>query len=595
MADQVLKLAIGADVAGLEQGLNRAEASVKTFEGNVKKATPAVNNAGASLVNLGRIASDLPFGFIAIQNNLDPLVQSLGTLSKQSGGAGKALLALGGALIGPAGVALGFSVVSSAITVAVQKYGSFGAAVQALTGNLSDQQRAQASLNKEFISALPQYTQQIAQLQILSGLSRDASIGIEQQAKASKLLRQEVDGIVVSQNLAKDAQAEVSAQTVDYAKKVITARIILQGFNKVIGDTASEYAKAVIEGTTFTDFFVGAVNKINSFVIALKGGNLELAAQIARIDFANLAQKRYQDRVDDLGKSLGKSIEELNSFTRRQIAAGIQIDDLFGKEIKGSKEAEKQKAKSASAARKEADALKRRNDELERAAFVFDKVRARGIELPATGFAALQERALAAQKRAKQEQERQQFFGLGTIGPNDPALKRAQESVNRFIASTTAASSASLTAITQNANIAANVFGQTLGPAIDSVFNALAGGQDVFKALGQALKRLIVDLIATVAKAAILAGIISAVSGGAVPFSLAFRGALGAGGGATGGPLAGLFGGSRLRQVSAPTFGGGANISPSGLQLAGQVVFVQRGPDLVGVLNQGNARIGRVG
>jgi hypothetical protein len=25
------------------------------------------------------------------------------------------------------------------------------------------------------------------------------------------------------------------------------------------------------------------------------------------------------------------------------------------------------------------------------------------------------------------------------------------------------------------------------------------------------------------------------------------------------------------------------------------VVFVQRGPDLVGVLNQGNARIGRVG
>jgi hypothetical protein len=31
------------------------------------------------------------------------------------------------------------------------------------------------------------------------------------------------------------------------------------------------------------------------------------------------------------------------------------------------------------------------------------------------------------------------------------------------------------------------------------------------------------------------------------------------------------------------------------MQLAGSVVFVQRGTDLVGVLNQGNARINRVG
>jgi hypothetical protein len=47
--------------------------------------------------------------------------------------------------------------------------------------------------------------------------------------------------------------------------------------------------------------------------------------------------------------------------------------------------------------------------------------------------------------------------------------------------------------------------------------------------------------------------------------------------------------------VSAPTFSGAAGINGGGIQLAGQVVFVQRGPDLVGVLNQGNARIGRVG
>jgi hypothetical protein len=41
--------------------------------------------------------------------------------------------------------------------------------------------------------------------------------------------------------------------------------------------------------------------------------------------------------------------------------------------------------------------------------------------------------------------------------------------------------------------------------------------------------------------------------------------------------------------------GGGLNIGGGGFALSGQVVFVQRGQDLVGVLSQSNARIGRVG
>jgi hypothetical protein len=65
-----------------------------------------------------------------------------------------------------------------------------------------------------------------------------------------------------------------------------------------------------------------------------------------------------------------------------------------------------------------------------------------------------------------------------------------------------------------------------------------------------------------------------------------------------GGILQSLLGGGGLLGgiggAAAPRFGGTAAFS-GGLQLAGQVVFTQRGTDLVGVLNSSNARIGRVG
>jgi hypothetical protein len=101
--------------------------------------------------------------------------------------------------------------------------------------------------------------------------------------------------------------------------------------------------------------------------------------------------------------------------------------------------------------------------------------------------------------------------------------------------------------------------------------------------------------VATVAKAAILALILSAISGGG--FAI---GAAGSAAGATGnfgGIFKNLIGSSfgLPKKAAAPTFSGAAGINGGGIQLAGQVVFVQRGPDLVGVLNQGNARIGRVG
>ncbi len=68
--------------------------------------------------NLGRVVQDAPFGFIAIANNLDPLLQSFQQLQKTSGGTTGALKSLLGSLTGPGGIALALSAVTSAITFA---------------------------------------------------------------------------------------------------------------------------------------------------------------------------------------------------------------------------------------------------------------------------------------------------------------------------------------------------------------------------------------------------------------------------------------------------------------------------------------------
>lgn len=102
----------GADTAATQLG------KVSTSLGGVAKAS---NTAGQSLTNLGRIAQDAPFGFIGIQNNINPLIESFGRLKAETGSTGGAFKALVGSLAGAGGIGLAVSVVTGALTVLAQK------------------------------------------------------------------------------------------------------------------------------------------------------------------------------------------------------------------------------------------------------------------------------------------------------------------------------------------------------------------------------------------------------------------------------------------------------------------------------------------
>jgi len=103
--------------------IKNGQASLVKLDGSLVKIQPILsklsvgsNQAAMALTNLGRVAQDAPFGFIGIQNNLNPLLESFQQLKIQAGSNAGALKLLASSLIGPAGLGLALSVVTSLFT-----------------------------------------------------------------------------------------------------------------------------------------------------------------------------------------------------------------------------------------------------------------------------------------------------------------------------------------------------------------------------------------------------------------------------------------------------------------------------------------------
>lgn len=129
----------------------------------------------------------------------------------------------------------------------------------------------------------------------------------------------------------------------------------------------------------------------------------------------------------------------------------------------------------------------------------------------------------------------------------------------------------------ENIKNLSDLLGNTLATSFET---AMESGQDFFNVLGDALKKLLIRLVSTVAAAAALAGILSIFTGGA---------GLAAVGGFSG-ILKGLSG------FNIGGFGGGGDLASGlgGETEGGRVVFEIAGDKLVGVINNTNNRFDRL-
>lgn len=627
MSDQ-LQINIGADTKGLETGLQKAVSAIDNFDKEVQSsakdlqkfsqylpniAVPpntfkaaedglkglgsAVNETGnklkglpsssgqatLALSNLGRVASDAPFGFIAIANNIEPLVQSLQSLGKTSGGIGGTLKALGASLIGPGGLLLGFSLVSSAITVAVQKYGSLGNAINAIFGRqdalvkqTADAAKSYEKFNQQLkessdiqASASGSAQGEISRVNALAAIVQDQTKSYNERNQALKDLQSISKTYFGNIDIEKGKLGELTTAVANYTQATIQSAIT-KGFESEIGAVNVELNKQVNLLAKLKERLDDARRAPQRIVGA--AATVDTRDIIAAEQAFNAQAKVVKDleaRTKELNTAIGESINRYNSIVAPVTAA----NEATAKQAATDKVATKEiSAKTAAITKENAARAERLKLLLAEAGQI------QTVETDKS-FPALSKGILDSLQTPLKTFEDALKTSNGRLGRDFTIIP--SESIQVAIDQATKIKDE----FNKTVDSITNAFNATLGPAIDSVFSAIESGENVIQSIGQAFKRLISDLIKTTIKAAALAAIISAVTG--TPFAGNFKLVSGFGG-------AGGAGGLNIGRAAAPSFGGVAGFG-GGLQLAGQVVFTQRGSDLVGVLNTQNARINRVG
>ena len=261
--DAELKIKIGAETQQAEAGIKKVTQAL----GNLK---PGANQATFALTNLSRVAQDAPFGFIGIANNLDPLLNSFQQLKNQTGSVGGAFKALGAGLLGPAGIAVGFSTISSLVVVAIQKYGSLSGAISALLGDTSSLAQANRELATSFTEAQGKVGGEIAAINALIAVARDKSLSDLARGEAIKKLNDQYGTYLPNLNLENIGTQQVT-DAVLKLNDALLRQAKIKGVQELIG---KEFQKQAEEAVKLKEALENANKPANYLINTLRGGAL---------------------------------------------------------------------------------------------------------------------------------------------------------------------------------------------------------------------------------------------------------------------------------------------------------------------------------
>ena len=187
-----------ANLSQFNNALKSGELSIQKFGQQATKlpnALPQIvkgsNQAAFALTNLGRVAQDAPFGFIGIQNNLNPLLESFQRLKAETGSTGSALKALGSSLIGPAGIGIALSVVSSAILFYQQYQQKANKATADAKKGTDDYVKSLDSLTAASVVGAQNAQKEITDLRLLFAVYQNVNLPLKERKEAYQQIQKE--------------------------------------------------------------------------------------------------------------------------------------------------------------------------------------------------------------------------------------------------------------------------------------------------------------------------------------------------------------------------------------------------------------------
>ena len=124
--------------------------------------------AGATAFELGRTISDLPFGLVAVSNNISQLGTLFAALVANAKGFTNAIKLLKAQLIGPSGILIAFQIVTAAVTFFAQRQNKAKEAAEEFTAKMILQGNVLVGLRKLFLESNAPIE---AQLELLKALA----------------------------------------------------------------------------------------------------------------------------------------------------------------------------------------------------------------------------------------------------------------------------------------------------------------------------------------------------------------------------------------------------------------------------------------
>jgi hypothetical protein len=695
---------LNSQIIELEDKLARADKLGFDKKGNISQNA---GKARQALTNLKLVAQDLPFGFIAIQNNVPNLLESFSQLQTSGGGLKGAFKELGAQLAGPGGLFLGISLVTTAITLAVQKYGSLGAAVDALFGKIDPLAGAMSRISKElenynneaqFVSEIAERGEaaqagQLQTIQILSSRVRDLSISEKERGRYLDELKRidkdyfgglttgksDLEKIKIAtdnytESLIINSRVKAFQSQLDEVEKLIASQVALRdeqetslkaadsirrSSNKVFVDPTEKVSEQI---STTADALKGLYSRRETFVKGLSDALDELGKTIKPPKFEEppeLKDKKIEYKFDlklsddykdfinfnafdkalDRLKQYGDIVLDVNK-TEKERSTALQILNKESKDVLGistnlfdqfkigvtpisqiSNAIDQYGFSLQDLIIKQKEVLKAAPDSNNYFESLYKSI-AKGITggnigefIDTSGLFEQFEKIRMIAKEIPKDVK----VSFGEFGNTFPTLDEFKAKLNEIFQleflKTGAIDVAAFTKIIKDEldklNSTVDEFDglkdlakefKTFKDALsDTLLNPLSelftdvfkDGKEAFAEFGKSVLNTIKQLAAKIIATGIinlLANILLPGSGKAA--SILGKGTTGAGGGilgAFGAAFKSVFG---LKQESNPNFAG---VQGGGMQLAGEVVFRQRGSDLVGVINRTNGTISRVG
>jgi hypothetical protein len=198
MANPRIEVEIGANVAGLTAGVNKATTDLdklgkaaQTTAPQVQKLAQATSGYNSVGVDFARIVQDAPFGIIGVGNNITQLAGSFQVLKNQTGSTSTALksafasiFSSGNALI------LGISVLTTAFTILQQK-GFFKSeeAAKSLNEQLEDYREKLDGITKANLEGAISAQKEISNLKLLQTQAENTNLSLEKRLAAVNELK----------------------------------------------------------------------------------------------------------------------------------------------------------------------------------------------------------------------------------------------------------------------------------------------------------------------------------------------------------------------------------------------------------------------